>query len=173
MDETVVKKFAAALGRPDQVVTDAATMTEAGRDYWGFGGRPGLLLRPRTREEVIAAVRIAAEHHIPVVPRGAATNCAAAVMGNPDRVMIGLSAFNQVLDIKPTARTARVQTGVINADLQQLAPMGNAFHRTPCLHTYQRSGAAVMSVLPCVTTCLASRSSYPTVKPWPASGVKP
>jgi len=32
MDESVVKEFAAALDRPDQVVTDAATMTEAGRD---------------------------------------------------------------------------------------------------------------------------------------------
>jgi glycolate oxidase len=56
----------------------------------------------------MAVVRIAAERHIPVVPRGAATNCAAAVMGEPDRVMVDLSAMNQVLDINATARTANV-----------------------------------------------------------------
>jgi hypothetical protein len=40
MDATVVKEFVAALDLPDRVVTDAATMTEVGRNYWGFGGTP-------------------------------------------------------------------------------------------------------------------------------------
>ena len=123
IDDKVVTEFTAALARPDAVITDAATLTAEGHDFWGFGGTPGLLLRPCTREEVVAVVRIAAEHHIPLVTRGGATNCAGAMMPNPQRVLIDLSAMNQVLNIDPTARTARVQPGVINADLQQqLAP---------------------------------------------------
>jgi glycolate oxidase len=77
-------------------------------------------------------VRIAAEHHIPLVTRGGASNCAGAMMPNPQRVLIDLSAMNQVLNIDPTARTARVQPGVINADLQQqLAPHGLCFSPDP------------------------------------------
>ncbi|HVQ98741.1 MAG TPA: FAD-linked oxidase C-terminal domain-containing protein [Mycobacterium sp.] len=132
MDESVVKEFAAALDRPDQVVTDAATMTETGRDYWGFGGKPGLLVRPRTRGEVIAVVRIAAEHQIPLVTRGGASNCAGAMMPSPQRVLIDLSGMNRVLNIDASARTARVQPGVINADLQQqCAPHGLCFSPDP------------------------------------------
>jgi hypothetical protein len=60
MHDVAVKEFSAALAHPDAVVTDADTLTAKGHDYWGFGGTPGLLLRPTTREEVIAVLRIAA-----------------------------------------------------------------------------------------------------------------
>jgi glycolate oxidase len=132
MDGIAVKEFSAALAHPDAVVTDADTLTAKGHDYWGFGGTPGLLLRPSTREEVIAVLRIAAQHGIHVVTRGGGSNCAGAMMASPDQVMIDLSTMNRVIDINPTARTARVQPGVINADLQQhLAPHGLCFSPDP------------------------------------------
>ena len=132
MDDIAVEEFSAALARPDAVVTDADTLTTKGHDYWGFGGTPGLLLRPNTREEVIAVLGIAARHGIHVVTRGGGSNCAGAMMPSPDRVMIDLSTMDRVLDIDPTARTARIQPGVINADLQQhLAPHGLCFSPDP------------------------------------------
>jgi glycolate oxidase len=132
MDDTVIKEFSAALGRPDAVETDPDTLTAKGHDYWGFGGTPGLLLRPSTREEVIAVLGIAAQHGIHVVTRGGGSNCAAAMMPSPDRVMIDLSTMDRVLDIDPSARTARVQPGIVNAVLQQqLAPHGLCFSPDP------------------------------------------
>jgi glycolate oxidase len=132
MDDIVVKEFSAALARPDAVVTDPDTLTAKGHDYWGFGGTPGLLLRPCTRDEVIAVLRIAAQHGVHVVTRGGGSNCAAAMMPSPDRVMIDLSAMDRVLDIDPSARTARVQPGIVNAVLQQqLAPYGLCFSPDP------------------------------------------
>jgi glycolate oxidase len=132
MDDIAVKEFSAALSRQDAVVTDADTLTAKGHDYWGFGGTPGLLLRPNTREEVIAVLRIAAQHGIHVVTRGGGSNCAGAMMPSPDRVMIDLSTMDRVLDIDPIARTARIQPGVINADLQRhLAPHGLCFSPDP------------------------------------------
>jgi glycolate oxidase len=132
MDNIAVKEFSAALARPDAVVTDADTLTAKGHDYWGFGGTPGLLVRPNTREEVIAVLGIAAQHGIHVVTRGGGSNCAGAMMPSPDQVMVDLSTMNRVLDIDPTARTARIQPGVINADLQQhLAPHGLCFSPDP------------------------------------------
>ena len=132
MDDIAIKEFSAALARPDAVETDPDTLTAKGHDYWGFGGTPGLLLRPNTREEVVAVLRIAAKHGIHVVTRGGGSNCAAAMMPSPDRVMIDLSTMDRVLDIDPSARTARVQPGIINADLQQhLAPHGLCFSPDP------------------------------------------
>jgi glycolate oxidase len=132
MDDIAIKEFSAALASPDAVVTDPDTLTAKGHDYWGFGGTPGLLLRPGTREEVIAVLRIAAQHGIHVVTRGGGSNCAGAMMPSPDRVMLDLSTMDRVLDIDPAARTARVQPGIINADLQQhLAPHGLCFSPDP------------------------------------------
>ena len=132
MDDTVIAQFSAALSGPDAVITDPDLLATEGRDYWGFGGTPGLVLRPRTRDEVVAAMRIASEHHVPVVPRGGASNCGAGVMANPDRVMIDVSGMDRVIDVDPAARTARVQPGVINDVLQQqLAPHGLCFSPDP------------------------------------------
>src|ERR1700677_3633931 len=132
MDESTTTAFAAALADPGALVTDTAVLTESGRDYWGFGGKPGLLLRPRTRDDVVAAVRTAAAHQVSLVTRGGASNCSAGVMASPDRVMMDLSRMDRILDIDAAARTARVQPGVINAALQeQLAPHGLVFSPDP------------------------------------------
>ena len=132
MDTSIVAAFTTALSSPDEVVTDAATLSESGKDYWGFGERPGLLLRPRTRDEVVAIVRVAGEQKVSLVIRGGASNCSAGMMAGPDLVMIDLTRLNQVLEIDPAARTARVQPGVINSDLQQqLAPHGLVFSPDP------------------------------------------
>jgi glycolate oxidase len=132
MDESTTTAFAAALADPGALVTDTAALTESGRDYWGFGGKPGLLLRPRTRDDVVAAVRTAAAHQVSLVTRGGASNCSAGVMASPDRVMMDLSRMDRILDIDAAARTARVQPGVINAALQeQLAPHGLVFSPDP------------------------------------------
>jgi glycolate oxidase len=132
MDDIVIKEFSTALARPDAVETDPETLTAKGHDYWGFGGTPGLLLRPSTRDEVVAVLQIAARHGVHVVTRGGGSNCAAAMMPSPDRVMIDLSTMDRVLDIDPTARTVRVQPGIVNAVLQQqLAPHGLCFSPDP------------------------------------------
>jgi glycolate oxidase len=132
MDDVTIKEFSAVLAGLDAVVTDPDTLTAKGHDYWGFGGTPGLLLRPGTRGEVVAVLRIAAEHGIHVVTRGGGSNCAAAMMSSPDRVMIDLSTMNRVLDVDPVGRTARVQPGIVNAVLQQhLAPHGLCFSPDP------------------------------------------
>ena len=132
MDDVTIKEFSAVLAGPDAVVTDPDTLTAKGHDYWGFGGTPGLLLRPGTRGEVVAVLRIAAEHGIHVVTRGGGSNCAAAMMPSPDRVMIDLSTMDRVLDVDPVGRTARVQPGIVNAVLQQhLTPHGLCFSPDP------------------------------------------
>ncbi|WP_101951072.1 FAD-binding oxidoreductase [Mycobacterium sp. 3519A] len=130
MDSSALTAFAAAVS--NSVVTDVDALTARGRDYWGFGGVPGLAVRPTSRDEVVAVVKIAAARGIPVVTRGGASNCSAGMMAAPDRVMLDLSAMNRVLAVDPEARTARVEPGVINADLQEhLRPTGLCFSPDP------------------------------------------
>ncbi|MCV7346510.1 FAD-binding oxidoreductase [Mycolicibacterium rhodesiae] len=132
MDSTVVSAFTDVLDRRQAVAADATTLAANTFDYWGFGQRPGLVLHPRSRDEVIEIVKVAAEHNVSLVIRGGASNCSAGVMAGPDRAVLDLTGMNQILNIDPAARTARVQPGVINSDLQeQLAPHGLVFSPDP------------------------------------------
>ncbi|MCV7160632.1 FAD-binding protein [Mycolicibacterium brisbanense] len=132
VDDTIVSAFTVALRGGDAVAIDEVTLAQNAKDYWGFGRQPGLVLRPRSRDDVVAAVKVAAEHHVSLVTRAGASNCSAGVMAGADRAVIDLTQMNRVLDINPTDRTARVQPGVINADLQQqLAPHNLVFSPDP------------------------------------------
>lgn len=132
MEDTIVAAFAAVLSGGDAVATDATILAENAKDYWVFGHQPGLVLRPHTRDEIVAIVKIAAKHHVSSLTRGAASNCSAGVMAGPDKVVIDPTKMNQVLEIDRDARTARVQPGVINSDLQeQLAPHKLVFSPDP------------------------------------------
>lgn len=57
----------------EQVVTDPASIEAYRRDWCTRGavGMPVAVLRPRTSEHVQEAVRWAARHQVPIVPRGA------------------------------------------------------------------------------------------------------
>src|SRR6185312_3127796 len=67
--------FANVLAGPDAVLTDADALAAHGHDYWGLGNPPGMVVKPQTTDEVVAIVRIAAEHGVPLVTRGGASNC--------------------------------------------------------------------------------------------------
>jgi len=67
---------------------------------------------------VAAVVRIAAEHHVPVVPRGMASGLAAASVPFGGGIALSLTRLNRILEIDEENRTVRVEAGVVTADLQ-------------------------------------------------------
>jgi FAD/FMN-containing dehydrogenase/Fe-S oxidoreductase len=70
----------------------------------------GIVL-PRDAEDVQAAVRLAAEHGVPVLPRGGGTALAGQTVGAALVLDFG-KHMNRVLSIDPDARRARVEPGV-------------------------------------------------------------
>jgi glycolate oxidase len=145
VDNTLIEQFSCALSGSEAVVTDSDVRTTSGHDFWGFGGTPGLLLRPGSRDEVAVVMRLATEHQIPVVPRGGASNCSAGMMPNQDRILLDLRNMNRVLDIDVDTRRARVQPGVINAALQQqLAPYGLCFSPDPVSQSLSTIGGNII-----------------------------
>ena len=122
-------KAAAAYG---DVVTDQATLTERGHDFWGVGATADLLLRPRNRDQIAAIMAIASEYGVPVVPRGGASNCSGGMMPGAGRVLLDLSGLNQILEVDVAEHRARVEPGVVNFDLQEhVAPHGLCFSPDP------------------------------------------
>ncbi len=97
--------------------------------------RPGtaaVLVMPRTREQVVAAVEAANAADVPVVARGAGSGLAGAANAVDGCVVLSLHRMDAIVDIDTTNRMARVQPGVINADLKSaVAAHGLAYPPDP------------------------------------------
>lgn len=78
---------------------------------------PELVLLPRNTAETAAAMRILHAAGVPIVPRGAGTGLSGGATPVEGGVTIGTARMRSVLEINPIDRYARVQAGVVNADL--------------------------------------------------------
>src|SRR5260370_4340106 len=82
---------------------------------------------PKTIEDIVVTVQIAAEMHVPITARGGGTSLSGQAIG-PGIVLDCSKYLNGILDIDPAARVARVQPGVILDQLNRaLVPHGLQF----------------------------------------------
>ena len=82
---------------------------------------------PRTAEDVVTAVRIAAEEHVAIVPRGAATSLSGQTIG-PGIVIDFSKYLNRIGIVDRDAMTVRVEPGVVLDQLNgHLRPLGLMF----------------------------------------------
>ncbi|NUL46696.1 FAD-binding oxidoreductase [Cellulosimicrobium funkei] len=92
---------------------------------------PEVVVCPLDEAEVVAAVRIAARHGLPVTPRGGGTSIAGNAVG-PGLVLDVGKHLNRIVSIDAPARSAVVQPGVVLTDLQAAAaPHGLRFGPDP------------------------------------------
>jgi glycolate oxidase len=122
------------LGDLRRIVGDQHVVHEANdlrifeRDGSITGAVPDAVVLPRDREEVVEVVRLAARHGIPVVPRGAGTGLSGGAITLRGGIALQLSRMRRIVEIDPVARTALVEPGVVNADLQQAAARHGLFY---------------------------------------------
>lgn len=104
---------------------------EYSSDASNYRVRPAAVLFPRTADEVAAALHIAREHRVPVTARGAGTSVAGNAIG-PGVVLDFSRYMDQILEVDPERRIARVQPGVVMSNLQAAAaPYGLWFGPDP------------------------------------------
>jgi glycolate dehydrogenase FAD-linked subunit len=118
--ETALQQLVAALG--DAVRTDAVTC-ENYRFDWSrdaTAGVPIAVVRPRSAAEVQTAIRWAAEHRVPVVPRGAGSGLSGGSSAVSEGIVLSLERMSSI-EIDVTARVAVVEPGAFNAEVKAAA----------------------------------------------------
>ncbi len=86
---------------------------------------PSAVILPLNTDEVAWAVERLHGAGIPVVARGAGTGLSGGALAGPGSVVMGTARMRSILSLEPTNRRARVQAGVVNADLSAAAaPFG-------------------------------------------------
>ena len=120
-----------ALGA-DNVLTDPLALQLYARDASLVEGTAGLVAFPTNTGDVVACMRIAAAHDLPVVPRGSGTGLAGAATPLGEALVLVTSRMNRVLEVRPEDRLAWVEPGVFNLDLaNELAPTGFTYAPDP------------------------------------------
>ena len=86
---------------------------------------PGAVVLPRNTDEVSRVLGILSQKDVPVVPRGAGTGLSGGALADGGAVVVGTARMTDMLELDPSNRLARVQPGMINANLTTAAePFG-------------------------------------------------
>jgi D-lactate dehydrogenase (cytochrome) len=85
---------------------------------------PDVVVLPRTTAQVSQIVKLAAEHHLPIVARGAGTGLAGGAIPLQGGILIVLTRMTTLPSLDFRNRRAVVEAGVINLDLVNAAATG-------------------------------------------------
>jgi FAD/FMN-containing dehydrogenase/Fe-S oxidoreductase len=139
------RDIAAALGKAGVSETDTSVRRRAEytSDASNYRVVPSVVAYPRHADEIIAALAVARELGVPIVPRGAGTSIA----GNAISTGIVLDTskhLRRVLAIDPEARTARVEPGTVLDEITRAAAgHGLRFGPDPSTHSRATIGGAI------------------------------
>ncbi|MFD0488552.1 FAD-binding oxidoreductase [Saccharopolyspora spinosporotrichia] len=103
-----------------EVAFDDYTRHLFSRDASMYSITPLGVVFPRHAGDVAAAVKAAGQLGVPIVPRGAGTSLVGQTVG-PGLVLDLSRHMNQIIDIDPGRRTALVEVGVVQDQLNQAA----------------------------------------------------
>jgi len=116
MDSTILrqlKKIAGAdavLDKPEELMMYEY---DAGVDK----SRPGAVVFAQNTSQVAQIMKLASQHKIPVVPRGAGTGLSGGAIARKEAIVLSLARMNKILDIDVPNQRAVVQPGVVNLEL--------------------------------------------------------
>src|SRR5207244_8723674 len=91
-------------------------------------GLPLAVALPESTAEVAGLVRLAAEHRVPIVPRGAGSGLSGGAAGIEGGLTIALTRMNRVLEIDRANLVVVTQPGILNAELKAAVAAEGLFY---------------------------------------------
>jgi glycolate oxidase len=109
-----------------------------------YRARPDFVVLPGSTAEVAAILRLATAEGIPVVPRGAGTNLAAATVPDRGGIVLVLTRLNRILDVSAAELLVVAQCGATTASVAAAAAsLGLFYPPDPGSHTVSTIGGNV------------------------------
>ena len=115
----------AALGAdlsPGALTTERATVENYRRDWTQSesAGMPLGVVRAHSADDVVATLRWASAHHVPIVPRGAGSGLSGGSCAVDGCIVLSLERM-RAIQVDPATRTAIVEPGAFNAEVKAAA----------------------------------------------------
>src|SRR6266545_7298278 len=96
---------------PGEVLDDPLALALYSRDASMIEGACALVAFPRDRDQVVACLRVAERHGLPVVPRGSGTGLAGGSTPMAGALVVVTTQMDRVLEVRPADRLAWVEPG--------------------------------------------------------------
>ena len=123
---SVVEELRRIVGR-ESVIDSANDLRIFERDASIEGAIPDAVVLASTTEEVAGVIKVAARHHVPVVPRGAGTGLSGGAVTIRGGIALQVTRMRRI-EIDPVAQTAMVEPGVVNQELSLVAAAHGLFY---------------------------------------------
>ncbi|MDA2910467.1 FAD-binding oxidoreductase [Nitrospiraceae bacterium AH_259_D15_M11_P09] len=118
-----------ALG-PEKVRDDSSTLTAYAVDASIYKLMPQAVVLAESEADLQAVAEYAVRTGVPLTPRAAGTNLTGSAIGSG--IIVDTSRLNRIVEVNPEERWARVQPGIVFAELNaRLAPYGLMFGPDP------------------------------------------
>lgn len=90
--------------------------------------RPDAVVLPQTTQQVSAIAKLASQHGLPLVGRGAGTGLSGGAIPRYGGILVGFARMNRILSIDYANERAVVEPGVVNFDLTSAVYPGGYFY---------------------------------------------
>lgn len=117
LSKVLIDKLRQVVGN-DNVLTSKISLETYAYDASPYPGKPGVVVFPESTEMVVEVVKIAKEHNISLMPRGAGSCLSGGAVASDGSIVISMTKMNKVLDIDPLSRVAVVEPGITNKGVQ-------------------------------------------------------
>lgn len=105
---------------PEQLITHPVQLLTYETDASFDRHMPDAVTFPADAGDVVRLVRWAIEHSVPLIARGAGTGLSGGAVPEHGGIIVEFSRMNRVLELDETGRSAVVQPGVVNLQLDEL-----------------------------------------------------
>jgi glycolate oxidase len=122
-----VEELRQIVGR-ESVIDSANDLRIFERDASIEGALPDAVVLASTTRQVAGVIKVAAKHHIPVVPRGAGTGLSGGAVTIRGGIALQLTRMRRIIEIDTVAQTALVEPGVVNQELSLAAASHGLFY---------------------------------------------
>lgn len=90
--------------------------------------RPDFVVFPQSTADVAAIVKLAVQHNVNLVGRGAGTGLSGGAIARGGGIVVAFSRMNRILEIDLAGERAVVQPGVVNLDITQAVDADGYFY---------------------------------------------
>ncbi len=111
------------------VFTDRETLFDYSHDHTeDLSFPPQVLVKPATKEEIAALLKIANTHNIPVTPIGARTGLSGGALSVLGGIGLSMERFNAIVEIDEKNLQVTVEPGIITQVLQEAVAEKGLFY---------------------------------------------
>ena len=127
LPESVVSELRRIVGH-EALVAKPHDLKIFERDGSIEGAIPDAVVLAADTQQVADVIKVAAQHRIPVVPRGAGTGLSGGAVTIRGGIALQVTRMRRILEIDPIAQTALVEPGVVNQELSLAAAQHGLFY---------------------------------------------